>query len=318
MILTSSLPRRQARFHTPVLLSEVIGAFGIEKGKKYIDATIGGGGYSFEILKRGGIVLGIDKDPEAIQYVREKLEDRSWTLEIKNNLFLEQGNFANLKEIALSNGFEKAAGIIFDLGMSTYQLEGSGRGFSYGRDEPLDMRMDKRQKLTATEIVNNSSKERLYEIFTKYAEELHSRAIAEAIVRARSINGEIKRTSTLVRVIDDALERIHSGGGQYNKFKLLQGTKARIFQAIRIIVNNELECLNNGITKAIDLLDEKGRIAVLSYHSLEDRLIKLKFKKLAGQAKLKIITPVPTRADRKEFAINPKAKGVKLRIGEKV
>lgn len=317
MILLSSLPA-QACFHTPVLLSQVLAALRIEKGRKYIDATLGGGGYSFEILKRGGIVLGIDRDKEAIRYVREKLGDRSWTLEIKNNLFLEHGNFADLQPIALKFGFDEVAGIIFDLGMSSYQLEGSGRGFSWRRDEPLDMRMDIRQEATAADLINHSSKERLYEIFTKYAEELHSRTVAEAIVRARSLKGDIKRTNELSQLISETLDRIYSKDNQFNKFRILQSTKARIFQALRIAVNGELENLQIGLKQAIDLLGVTARIVVLSYHSLEDRIAKLTFKDAEQNGILRVVTFGILKADRFEKQDNPKAKSAKLRIAEKI
>lgn len=305
-------------FHTPVLLSEVLTAQRVEKGKKYIEATMGGGGYTDEILKLGGIVLGIDQDQDAIDFVRQKYQKPNSKYQINKDIFIERGNFKDLKEIALSKGFKQVAGIIFDLGMSSYQLEGSGRGFSYKYDEPLDMRMDTRVRLKALDLLNNYSKEKLYEIFTKYAEELHSRAIAEAVVRARSVNGDIIRTSTLSQLIDDVLGRIYSKAGKFNKLKIIQATKARIFQALRIEVNDELENLEKGLRQAIDLLGTGGKIAILSYHSLEDRCVKLIFKKEAQLGKLKILAKDFMRAEKYEIEENPRAKSAKLRIVEKV
>lgn len=300
-----------SNFHTPVLLSQVISALFVAKGKKYIDATLGGGGYTDEILKRGGIVLGIDRDWDAIEYVRGKHASHE-------NLNLVQGNFADLKKIAHSKGFTKVAGIIFDLGMSSYQLEGSGRGFSYKEDEPLDMRMDQKQELTAAKLLNNYSKEKLYEIFTKYAEELHSGAIAEAIVRARSVKGEITQTEELLEIIESVLEKIYFRETQFSKLKIFQRTKARIFQALRIAVNSELENLRKGLVEGVDLLGIGGRFAVLSYHSLEDRIVKLTFRKLQEKQIIKNVTADFARADKKEQEENSKAKPAKLRLVERI
>ncbi len=294
-------------FHTPVLLPQVIEGLKIEKGNKYIDATLGGGGYTDEILKFGGIVLGIDRDQEAIQYVREKLEDRNLKLDESRNFYLVHGNFRDLGEIAHSKGFVDVAGIIFDLGMSSFQLEKSKRGFSYAGDEELDMRMDTRQDLTAADLINNLNREKLYEIFTKYAEELHSRAIVDAIVFARTVKS-ITRTSQLAGLIEDTV----------GKDKFYHSTKARIFQALRIALNEELENLDRGLEDAIGLLGKFGRVLVLSYHSLEDRIVKLKFKKAQEMARLKILTAVPIRAEYEEIALNSKAKSAKLRIAEKI
>jgi len=294
-------------FHKPVLLPEAIELLKVEKGKKYIDATIGGGGYTEEILELGGIVLGIDADKDAIDYVSKKFEGNK-------QLFLEQGNFANLKNIASKFGFDKVAGIIFDLGMSSYQLEKSGRGFSHERDEPLDMRMDKNSRFDAGELLNSYSEDKLYEIFSIYAEELHSRAIAKAIVRARALKKEIAVTGELSDIIREVLNRIYVSK-QSDTFRLFQKTKARIFQAIRIEVNNEMENLERGLNEAIDLLEISGRIIVLSYHSLEDRKVKMNFRKRQLLNKLEVLN-IPLRASYEEIGINSKARSVKLRAAQ--
>jgi len=293
-------------FHTPVLLHEAVDALNVKKGKKYIDATLGGGGYAFEIVKRGGIVLGIDQDRDAIDYVREKLEDRSWKLEERKNLCLVHGNFRDLKQIAHSNGFNKIAGIIFDLGMSTYQLTRSGRGFSYKTNEFLDMRMDKRNKLTAADILNNYSANALYEIFAKYSEELNSRAIADAIVFARAVK-KILYTGQLAQIIDGL-----------SNLKNRQNIKARIFQALRIEVNNELKNLQSGLMQAMDLLEIYGRLAVLSYHSLEDRMVKLTFGREQKVGRFKEVTTDFLTAGRQERLANQKSRSAKLRVVEKI
>ncbi len=301
-------------YHLPVLLPEVLNGLSVQKGAKYIDATLGGGGYAFEIVKLGGVVLGIDQDQEAIDYVREKLEDRSWRLEAEKNLFLDQGNFANLKKIAKKQGFTRVSGIIFDLGMSTYQLKHSNRGFSFSRDEPLDMRMDKKETVRAADIINNYSKERLYEIFTKFAEELHSGAIISAILRARSLK-RILTTKELATIVVNAL-REDIGLKEFEKYK--NSTLARIFQALRIVVNNEIENLRKGLEQAEELLLPKGRLIVLSYHSLEDRLVKSFFKSLKRKGKLEILTKKAIVPEKSEIMANPKSRSVRLRIAEEL
>ncbi len=296
-------------FHKPVLLSQVIEALKIEKGKKYIDATIGGGGYTKEILKLGGIVLGIDADKDAIDFDREKFKDCK-------QIFLEQGNFANLKSIASKYGFDKVSGIIFDLGMSSYQLEKSGRGFSFEKDEPLDMRMDERSQFDAGELLNSYSEDRLYEIFSVYAEELHSRAISKAIVRARSLKKEITRTGELSDIINDVLNRIYFSKTE-DIYRIIQRTKARIYQAIRIEVNNEMENLEKGLNEGIGLLVDSGSIAVLSYHSLEDRIVKMTFRNGQSMNTLEILN-IPLKAKYEEIKKNSKARSVKLRVAQKI
>lgn len=297
-------------FHSPVLLPEVITGLNISAGKKYIDATIGGGGYSVEILRRGGLILGIDVDQDALDYVRKKFQ-------IDKKIFLVRGNFADLTKIAVEQGFLKVAGIVFDFGMSSYQIDKSGRGFSFGKDEPLDMRMDLSSKITVADLVNKLTTEELYEIFIKYAEELNSRPIAEAISRTRSLKGEIKTTWQLAAIIDETIRRVNTHGKAEFRHSELQRVKARIFQAFRITVNNELNNIKNALGQAIDLLESKGRIAVLSYHSLEDRIVKRIFRDAMRKGLMNIITTKPVRANWQEIRVNPRSKSVRLRIAEK-
>lgn len=288
-------------FHLPVLLPQVIDGLKIKAGNKYIDATLGGGGYTEEILRRGGMVLGIDCDRDALEYVKGK-----W--KIGKEVFLEHGNFADLKKIAEKYGFNDVAGIIFDLGMSTYQLEKAGKGFTFQRDEPLDMRMDETLVLTAADVINTYSVERLYEIFSRFAEELNSRPIAEAIFRARTINGSIRTTGQLVEIISKVV-----GNDKY-RLRII----ARIFQALRIVVNEEITKLREGLLQACDLLKVGGRLTVLSYHSLEDRVVKFTLNQERKTGNLQIITSKPIRADLDEVKVNQKAKSAKLRIAEKI
>ena len=305
------------RFHSPVLLCQVIRGLNVRVGKKYIDATVGGGGYSFAIIKRGGIVLGIDLDKDALEFVKKKLKSQKSKVKIGREIFLEQGNFAEIKKIAEKYGFNKVAGIIFDLGFSSFQLERAGRGFSYKGSEPLDMRLSTRQLPTAADIVNKYSEGELYEIFTKFAEEVHSRAIVSAILSARAVS-YIGTTDKLVSIIDKIAKQLYVGKTSYQISKLRNSLFARIFQALRIAVNNELNSLKEGLTAAIDLLEEEGRLTVLSYHSLEDRLVKLKFRANMKKNKLILINKKPIVAAREEVFSNPKSHSARLRIAEKL
>ena len=283
---------KEEDFHKPVLLKEAIKALNIRKGKKYIDATLGGGGHTKEILKRGGIVLGIDWDAETISKLKTKNEKVKTYIKNKR-LILRKGNFRDIKKIAQKHGFDKSAGILFDLGLSIWQIEKSKRGFSYLRDEPLDMRMDLSQKLTAVEIINNLTREELNEIFTRFGEEINSRAIANALVSARPI----KTTKEIVEVIGkDA------------------GQLARVFQALRIVVNDEIENLKAALPQAIGLLEKKGRLAVISFHSLEDRIVKFGLR----AKNLKIITQKPIRPSREEIMTNIRARSARMRAAERI
>lgn len=297
-------------FHEPVLFDAVIKGLNIKKGHKYIDATLGGGGYTWEIVRRGGIVLGIDVDREAIEHVKN--------FKVGKEIFLERGNFAHLKKIAEKFGFVEVSGIIFDLGMSSFQIERSGRGFSFEKDEPLDMRMNRNQELTAADIINRSCREELYEIFSKFAEELHSRAVADAIFRARTVKGPIKRTGQLVDIVRQVIGKNQRKKDKKLDKRLYQKDLARIFQALRIVVNKEIENLKKGLLQAVDLLQTGGRLAVLSYHSLEDRLVKLRFKQEERSGNLRVLTKQPIRADRFEVRLNRRARSAKLRIAERI
>lgn len=300
MILSSN-------FHLPVLSSEVMEGLNVEKGKKYIDGTLGGGGHTSEILERGGIVLGIDSDENAINFVRKKFNAQSSKFKIDRDVFLERGNFENLAEIAKKYGFEKVDGIVFDLGMSSFQLDKSGLGFSFRKEEPLDMRMDRNKSVKAADIINSASKEELYEIFTKYAEELHSRSIAEAIIRTRAIK-PILTTRDLIRAIDEVILNERSKGKIY----------ARIFQALRIMVNGELKALEKGLIQGLELLNKYGRFNVISFHSLEDRLVKSFYLRSQTRGLLKIISKKPIKATYSECRANPRARSAHLRIAERV
>ncbi|MBI2611428.1 16S rRNA (cytosine(1402)-N(4))-methyltransferase RsmH [Candidatus Gottesmanbacteria bacterium] len=287
--------RNENEFHTPVLLSQVIVGLNIKKGGLYIDATIGGGGHTREILQLEGKVLGIDQDPNAVEYVKDHIQNP--------NLLLQVGNFRDIKEIAQKFGFNKVDGILFDLGISSYQLDKGSKGFSFLKDEPLDMRMDKRSwPVTAEKVVNKYSVSELYDIFTLFAEEIDSRDVSKNIVRARKIK-PIKTTADLVSAAGLDLAKIED-----------IGKAARIFQAVRIEVNQELENLKRAIPEATALLVRGGRLLFISFHSLEDRIIKKQMK----NEKVIELTKKPIVPDEKEQRINPRSRSAKLRIYEKI
>lgn len=291
-------------YHTPVLRKEIIEALRVESGKKYIDATAGGGGHGVEIVRRGGILLGIDTDKEAIRETEKKLKLETLKLKIKQDWKLVQGNFRDIKRIAIENGFHKVDGILFDLGVSSNQLDTPERGFSYRfSGAPLDMRLDQSQGITAREILQTADEEELYEIFAKFGEEEHSRAIAHALVRARQVS-RIVTTGQLLSIVEKEMsDKRH-----------VKGTASRVFQALRIAVNDELSALQEGLNGAIDLLCHGGRIIVISFHSLEDRIV----KQTLQSRKINIATKKPITATREEMFTNFRVRSAKLRIGEKI
>ena len=299
--------RLMNNFHTPVLLKEVIDLLQVKTGKRYIDATLGGGGHTKEILSRGGKVLGIDVDEEALEYVRKNQQSR-----IKNQeLVLAKGNFRNIEEIARLNNFNKVSGIIFDLGVSSYQLENGKRGFSFLKGGPLDMRMDADLGVKASDLLNILSKGELYEIFIKLGEEHRARAISDGIIVARRV-APIQTTGDLSGVIQEAL----GIKGEITDFTRANISK-RVFQALRIVVNDELENIRIGLPKTLDLLESGARVGVISFHSLEDRIVKQSFIDFEKRNMGKIITKKPIIAGKEEMKSNSKSRSAKLRFFEK-
>ncbi len=292
-------------FHTPVLLKEIIENLKVQKDKKYIDATIGGGGHSFEILKKGGIVLGIDVDQEAIDYIKKQVK-------IWERLTLVKGNFRDIDKIAHLNNFGIVSGIIFDLGISSHQLEKGERGFSFQKEGRLDMRMDQSLGVLALDLIKILTKGELYEIFTKFGEENLAWAISERIVSARKMK-PIETTKDLALVI----ERTFSKNGVKSGFAKAQANK-RVFQALRIVVNDELNALEQALPKAVSLLEKNGRLAVVSFHSLEDRIVKKEFIKFKEKKLGEIITEKPIIPGMDELERNRRARSAKLRIFEKL
>ena len=305
--------------HYSVMLPESIEGLNIKEDGIYVDATLGYGGHSSEILKKltKGHLYSFDQDQEAINDSKKRL------LEIGNNFTIIYSNFVNMKEKLKEQGITKVDGILFDLGLSSPQIDNKDRGFTFMTDAPLDMRMDTAKELTASKIVNTYSIEELSNIFFIYGEEKMSKIIAKKIVSER-LNKEIKTTKELVKIIESAV-----GAKYFNK----NHPERQIFQAIRIEVNGELTVLKKVLPDAIDLLNKKGRISVITFHSLEDRIVKQVFKKdsevdelVKGlpiipeqyQPKLKLINKKPILPSEQELSENSRSRSAKLRIVERI
>ena len=299
--------KRLESIHTPVLYKETLAALKIKKGECYIDATFGLGGHSKGVLERRGKILGIEVDPQAIEQAAKNLslelikEDGSLVAR-GASLTLVQGNFADIGQIAPKFGVWETPGVIFDLGLSSLQLAEAKRGFSFNKQGPLDMRMDQRLVVTAADLVNGLSQGELYELFSKFGQEHRSRRIARAIVEAR-VKKKIETTGELSEVIKQC-------GGKREKIH----PATRVFQALRIVVNDELNNLKKGIEGAASLLRKDGRLVVISFHSLEDAIVKRFFKE---REDLKILTKKPIIPSNEEIAENPRSRSAKMRVAEK-
>lgn len=289
-------------YHKSVLLQEAIDALQIRSGQKYIDATLGAGGHSFEILKKGAIVLGIDQDAEALEEVQKEKKERR----IEDELTVVHGNFGSILQIARENGFEHVSGVLFDIGVSSHQLDTNQRGFSFLTEGPLDMRMDTSMGTTAADLVNGLHKGELSELFTKYGEEPFAKRIADAIVRTRLVS-PVRTTKELADLIARSVPKI----GKTHP-------ATRVFQALRIAVNDELHVLKDGLEQAIQLLEKNGRLVVITFHSLEDRIVKNTFEEFEEKQLGKIITKKPISPSEKEVEENKRARSAKMRIFEKI
>jgi 16S rRNA (cytosine1402-N4)-methyltransferase len=297
------MEEKELQFHTPVLLNEVITGLNIKVNRWYIDATAGGGGHTQGIIEKGGRVIAFDKDLDAISYLTIKFHKEL----VEGRLKLIHGGFENLEIELAKIGIDKVQGIIFDLGISWHQLKGSGRGFSFIGDEPLDMRMDIKSPLTAEYIINNLSEKDLYELFIKNSEEHLARRIADSVCRARAIN-PIRTTSELNNLITTIY---HEAG---IRTKISPATK--IFQALRIAVNQELYRLKLVLPQALRKLERGGRLVTISFHSGEDRIIKKFFIHEQIKGLLKIITKRPMTVGKEEGRVNPASRSAKLRVAE--
>lgn len=305
--------------HYSVMAEECISALAIKKDGIYVDATLGGGGHSSRIAARldQGLLIGIDQDADAIKAARERMAP------FGQRFKAVKSNFSQLKRVLEEQEIDGLDGILFDLGVSSFQLDEESRGFSYRFDAPLDMRMDRQNPLDAYTVVNTYSKERLTEILFRYGEEKMSPKIASSIVREREI-APIETTGQLVRIIEKAFPPKARYGNKH--------PAKRTFQAIRIEVNGELEILEQAIRDGVDCLKAGGRIAVMTFHSLEDRIVKNVFADLATgcicdknlpicvcgrKPVVKQITHKPITACEKELAENRRSKPAKLRVCEK-
>ncbi len=306
--------------HISVLFDESIAALNIESNKTYVDGTLGGGGHTEGILKANSncSVIGIDQDIEAIAAASKRLNPFGSRITIVNN------NFCEIKDILNKLGKEKIDGAVLDLGVSSYQLDNAQRGFSYMQDAPLDMRMDKSKPLSAYDVVNTYSLEELTRIFYEYGEEKWSKRIAQFIVDKREA-APLKTTFELVDIIKAAIPKgARLDGGHPAK---------RVFQAIRIEVNNELGILKQAIEDFVDCLSGGGRLAIITFHSLEDRIVKQTFAGLANgcecpksfpvcvcgkKSTVKLITRKPILPSNKELEYNSRSKSAKLRVIEKL
>ena len=306
--------------HYSVMRDECIDSLAIKPDGVYVDCTLGGGGHSIEIAKRleNGLLIGIDRDADAIAAATKRLED------YKDVVKLVKNNFSNVKSVVNSLGFDAVDGILFDLGVSSYQLDNAQRGFSYRFDAPLDMRMSRDDVLSAYDVVNTYTKEKLTKILYEYGEERYAPKIASAICKAR----ERKPIETTFE-LNDVIKSVFPPSERYGE----KHPSKRTYQAIRIEVNGELEILENAVRDAVSCLKPSGRISVMTFHSLEDRIVKNTLRDLATgctcskhipvcvcgrTAKIKLVTRKPVTAGERELTDNLRSKPAKLRIAEKL
>ncbi len=304
--------------HVPVLVSEVLELLDVKDGGVYVDGTAGSGGHSAAMLKaeEGSFVLAIDRDTEAVERTSKRLD------EFGDRVKVVHGNFSEIGEKARANGLDRVDGILLDLGVSSEQLDVGGRGFSIRNDGPLDMRMNMEEDMSAESIVNTADVMELADIFRKYGEERRSMPVARAIVRERK-NGPIRTTGQLAELVEKVF------GGRRGRIH----PATRVFQALRIYVNKELEVLESGLASGLGLLPSGGRFAVISYHSLEDRIVKQFFKKHVGRWEslqaggsawvgeepvVKLVTRKFVKPSSEEIERNSRARSAKLRVAERV
>ncbi|MFU0784113.1 MAG: 16S rRNA (cytosine(1402)-N(4))-methyltransferase RsmH [Thermoanaerobacterium thermosaccharolyticum] len=304
--------------HESVLLNETIEYLKVKPDGVYVDGTLGGGGHSYEILRRlpKGRLIAIDRDMDALYAASVRLKDF-------NNVTYVHDNYKNIKNILKNIDIERIDGAILDLGVSSYQLDEVKRGFSYMHDAPLDMRMDKESALTAEHVVNNYSEDDIAKILFDYGEEKWAKRIAKFIVEERK-KRPIKTTFQLVDIIKKAVPASKRRTGPH--------PAKRTFQAIRIEVNDELKGLDSAIDNFIDVMNPNGRIAIITFHSLEDRIVKNMYKKLENPCTcpknlpctcgkkpvIKIITKKPVTPNKEELKTNPRSRSAKLRVAEKL
>jgi len=292
------------KYHVPVMLNEVLEYLNLAPGKTIVDATLGTAGHSLEIIKRirpTGRLIGIDRDRQSLSIARERLAD------FKGSYELVHANFMNLDTVLSGLNIKKVDGIIFDLGVSSFQLEDAQRGFSFQSQGPLDMRLDTDSYISAYDLVNNLNEEEISALLWNFGQERWHNRIAHLLVKERQSH-PISTTAELSDIVVRAIPP------RYRSYRIHPAT--RTFQAVRIAVNRELEALSSAIEKAIAFLDKNARICVISFHSLEDRIIKFAFRKAESEHILRIITPKPLVPSETEIENNPPSRSAKLRVGE--
>ncbi len=307
-------------YHSSVLLKEAVDALiparlhqdGLVTAGRdawYLDLTLGDGGHTLEILNRGGKVVGIDVDPEALERARNRFKD----LGIEEDKYkLVRGNFRDLKNLISLQADtveSKFAGAIFDLGVSSLQLETPERGFSFAKMGPLDMRMDPSLQVLALDLINTLTRKELYELFSTLGEEKYSWRLADALVRTREVGQGtgIRTTKDLAEVVKKVYRRLGIGDSKVHP-------ATRVFQALRIVVNDELGALQEGLFEIKEIIEKDGRIVVISFHSLEDRIVKNTFKQWESEGSGEILTKKPVAASETEVTINPRSRSAKLRV----
>ncbi|MFH0855725.1 MAG: 16S rRNA (cytosine(1402)-N(4))-methyltransferase RsmH [Candidatus Omnitrophota bacterium] len=296
------------KIHTPVMLGEVLEHLQLKPGDTIVDATLGTAGHSLAILERilpGGGLIGIDRDDSSLTFARQRLS------KFGSACKLIHGNFADIDTLLENLGVKSVDGILFDLGISSFQLFDASRGFSFQGDGPLDMRMDKDSYISAYDLVNNLNEEELSTLLWNFGEERWHNRIAHLIVQERE-KEPIANTLQLAGIV------IRSIPSRYRHRYYRIHPATRTFQAVRIAVNRELEILDAAVNKAIAIMEKKARICVISFHSLEDRVIKFAFRKAQDQGLIDIITPKPLTASSSEVGANPASRSSKLRVAERV
>ena len=306
--------------HKSVLLHEVIDSLNVQPDGIYVDGTLGGAGHAYEVCRRlgpDGRMIGIDQDEDAIAAATKRLS------EFGDRVTIVRSNYEAMKEVLHDLGIEKVNGITLDLGVSSYQLDAAERGFSYREDAPLDMRMDNRQEVTAATVVNEYTESELFQVIRKYGEDKFAKNIAKHIVQERR-KEPVMTTGRLAQIVDQSIPM---------KFKKQGGHPAkRTFQAIRIELNHELDVLENSIDTMIDRLNADGRLCIITFHSLEDRIVKVRFKNnenpctcppdfpvcvCGKKSKGKVITRKPILPSEEELSVNSRSKSAKLRVFER-
>lgn len=314
--MSTSVDGAHTGFHTPVLYQRVLNALRLRADGRYIDGTIGAGGHSAGILENSspnGQVLGLDRDPAALAQAKSRLAH------FGNRLHLRNGSFAEVAEHAAWLGWTTVDGLLLDLGLSSMQLNDPARGFSFLREGPLDMRFDPTQPTTAGDLVNYLPEDELEDLIFRFGEEPRASQVAREVVRNRPLHTTLELAEVITRAVGRSRRRIHPA--------------TRTFQALRIEVNGELKALEVGLTQAVDLMDSGGRLLVISFHSLEDRIVKQYFRQeskdcicpdrqpictCGHRARLRLLTRKPIRPDVSEVRANPRARSARLRIAERL